>query len=84
MEDTITPNPVYVQGFNEGYLIAMHIPEFSTKPLSSEGLGFRGQGFQDGQKQFIFEKDMDKLLYRNKEKDQGKDKDRSKDDYERE
>lgn len=58
-QETITPHPDYLKGFNEGYLIARHMPETAGKlaqaveASSSE----RSQGFKDGQAQLVKEQE---------------------------
>eukprot|EP01035_Chromulina_nebulosa_P007720 gene7720-10429_t len=55
-EDTITPDPDYMRGFNEGYTIAAHMPELAEKLSLAVGNGSsRGQAFQDGRQQALAE-----------------------------
>ena len=58
MEETSTSALLYQKGFNEGYIIAKHIQNFSFK---SNAPGMRTEGFVDGQKQFILERDKTRL-----------------------
>lgn len=58
MEETSTSALLYQIGFNEGYIIAKHIQNFSFKTNTP---GIRTEGFIDGQKQFIIERDKNRL-----------------------
>lgn len=58
MEETETSAVLYQKGFNEGYIIAKHIQNFSFK---SNSLGMRTEGFVDGQKQYILERNKTRL-----------------------
>ncbi|REJ81698.1 MAG: hypothetical protein DWQ44_11265 [Bacteroidetes bacterium] len=58
MEETSTSALLYQKGFNEGYIIAKHIQNFSFK---TNAPGIRTKGFIDGQKQFIIERDKNRL-----------------------
>ena len=58
MEETNTSAVLYQKGFNEGYIIAKHIQNFSFKTSAP---GMRTEGFMDGQKQFIIERDKNRL-----------------------
>jgi len=60
MEETETPDPEYVQGFNEGYLISKHLPDLAGR-MPNDLTGERGQGFQQGRLQFLNEKDKERL-----------------------
>lgn len=56
MEETITPSPEYLKGFNEGYQLAKELPDMADKFSSIKSESERTKGFQDGQKQFVLEK----------------------------
>ncbi|MFD1000208.1 hypothetical protein ACFQ21_12875 [Ohtaekwangia kribbensis] len=57
MEDeTVTPSPDYIKGFNEGYLLTTHSRDLADKLVSAKGDGERMQGFQDGYKQVLLDK----------------------------
>jgi len=58
MEETNTSEVLYKKGFNEGYIIAKHIQNFSFK---TNAPGMRTEGFIAGQKQFIIERDKNRL-----------------------
>lgn len=51
-QEYITPDPAYVKGFNDGYIIAEHKPELATqlKSLQQDGPWF--EGFRDGHSAF--------------------------------
>lgn len=53
------PDPDYLQGFNEGYLITKHLPELSGKLPASLPESERSKGFVDGKQQFLSEKEKD-------------------------
>lgn len=57
MEDeTITPSPEYVKGFNEGYLMAEHLPDIADKLARVKNNSERLSGFKDGKSQHFLEK----------------------------
>lgn len=60
--EEITPSPEYIKGFNEGYLIAKHYPEFKTDSLANENLSDRSKGFQLGMMQFDVEKKLERSI----------------------
>ena len=61
MEETETPHPDYQKGFNEGYLIAQHLPEVSEHISKATGESLRLSGFQDSRKQFIADQFKERL-----------------------
>ena len=61
-EETETPHPDYVKGFNEGYILSKHMPELADK-MPKDLSGERGQGFMQGRQQFLSEKEKDKLPF---------------------
>ncbi len=52
-----TPHPDYTKGFNEGYLIAKHMPELSDALDHALSKSDRSKGFLDGKQQFVLEKE---------------------------
>ena len=55
MEETETPHPDYVTGFNEGYTIAQYMPDLADKLAKSAGDSTRSLGFKSGREQLISE-----------------------------
>lgn len=55
MEEQDTPHPDYVTGFNEGYTIARDLPELAEQLGKAVGTTERGQGFQSGREQWLYE-----------------------------
>lgn len=47
----------YQKGFNEGYIIAQHMPELSDELSKVKSDSPRMEGFRDGHEQFSLEKD---------------------------
>ncbi len=45
----------YKQGFNEGYIIAQHLPDLSDQLAQVESEAPRIEGLKDGGKQFVLE-----------------------------
>ena len=60
--DEITPSPDYVRGFNEGYTLAEHMPELAEQLSKAIGDAPRGQGFADGHRQFLAERERERDL----------------------
>lgn len=54
-----TPSPEYVEGFNQGYLLAKHHPELAAALDKIEKTDQRLEGFADGRKEFYLEKGKD-------------------------
>ena len=50
-----TPHPDYMTGFNEGYTIAQHMPDLAERLSKAVGNSERGQGFQSGRDQWLYE-----------------------------
>lgn len=76
--------PEYLKSFNDGYLIAKHMPELSEKLAGIKGHSPSLTGLKDGRDQFIheFEKDQYPAWLRAdrlKPKDKTQDKDKEKD-----
>lgn len=55
MEETEKIDPHYKQGFNEGYIIAKHLPDLSENLSHVKSNAPRVAGIHDGGKQFILE-----------------------------
>jgi hypothetical protein len=55
MEEKETVDPAYLQGFNEGYIIAQHLPELSQKLAKIETSTPHIEGLKDGRNQFVLE-----------------------------
>lgn len=45
----------YVEGFNQGYLIAKHLPELAGTLATVESQSSRMEGFRDGRKEYVLE-----------------------------
>lgn len=77
-------NPEYVQGFNEGYLLAKHRPELAASLDKLEKSSARLEGFGDGRKEFYLEKGKEKmptwLKSQSREQSTGKTKEIDKDE----
>jgi len=56
-----SPDPDYQKGFNEGYLIAFHLPALANSISRITNQTPRFEGLRDGQKQFILEQAKDQL-----------------------
>ena len=57
MEELETPVPDFVKGFNEGYIIAQHLPDLATQ-LSRAALdNERGNGFKAGREESVAERE---------------------------
>lgn len=60
--EEITPSSEYIKGFNDGYVIAKHNPEFKTDSLANENLSDRSKGFQLGMLQYDVEKKLERSM----------------------
>lgn len=83
--EEIEATPEYLKAFNNGYLIAKHLPDLSEKLTSIKGDSPKLTGLKDGRDQFIreFEKERYPTWLRSerlksKEQDQEKNKDKEK------
>lgn len=85
MEENGTPQPEYLKGFNEGYLISKHLPDLADKLAKANIQSERHAGFIDGRNQLNSEQDKsrypkwlksDRLTGLDKEKNVSKDKKR--------
>lgn len=56
MEETTTPSPEYLKGFNEGYTLAKESPALADQLSQVKHDGERIKGFHDGRRQFVMEK----------------------------
>ena len=88
MEETETPHPDYLKGFNEGYMLASNFPELTETLGNAVGDSIRSQGFKAGKEQFVFEKKEarypawlkeNRLPNANREQDLSKDHDKDYD-----
>ncbi|MEA5426385.1 hypothetical protein [Arcicella lustrica] len=61
MEDENKVDPDYIKGFNEGYVLAKHLPELSEQLSKTVLQSSRNMGFLDGRKEYQSEKLKDKL-----------------------
>lgn len=84
MEENAAYATLYKQGFNEGYIIAKHLPDLSDTLATVASTTPRIEGFQDGRKQFVLEQVRDRRREWTKDtgktarNDKPKDKDRDK------
>jgi hypothetical protein len=60
MEENTAHATLYKQGFNEGYIIAKHLPDLSDTLATVASTAPRIEGFQDGRKQFVLEQVRDR------------------------
>jgi hypothetical protein len=63
MGEFITPSPEYVEGFNNGYLLAQHKPELAASIDKLEKRDERLQGFGDGRRAYFLEIGKDKMPF---------------------
>lgn len=61
MEDENKIDPDYLKGFNEGYLIAQHMPELAEQLSKAQGEGTRLAGLKAGRDQYTTERMKDRL-----------------------
>lgn len=69
----------YLNGFNEGYTLAEHMPDVAEKVSKALGDGDRAKGFQDGRGQLLLEKTQEKLAQKTAVKDSPEHRSPSKD-----
>jgi hypothetical protein len=62
MQDEKTYVAEYKKGFNQGYLIAQHLPDLATQLASVKNTTPQIEGFQDGRNEFLQEKEIGKPL----------------------
>jgi hypothetical protein len=55
METPTTPNPEYIKGFNEGFIISKHLPDLAMQLSTATGDSERLQGMHDGRKQYLID-----------------------------
>jgi hypothetical protein len=81
MEETTTPSPDYVKGFNEGYVLTKDSRDLAEKLASAKGDGERLQGFRDGHKEYILERirEQRERTFTTPSPDKTKDKDHDRD-----
>lgn len=79
IEQEITPSPAFVKGFNEGYIMAKHMPEAAADISKALGDSERGHGFKGGLQEYAAEADHsfypDWMKSHLDSKEQGQDKD---------
>jgi hypothetical protein len=61
MEDEDKVEPDYLKGFNEGYIIAQHIPELAEQLSKVQSDSERMAGFKAGREQYAAERMKDRL-----------------------
>lgn len=76
MQQDVDISPEYNKGFNEGYLLAQHMPELSEKLASIKSDSPRIQGMIDGRKEFLIEKELGRQPMRQHMPSRGKDLER--------
>lgn len=59
-EDLITPAPEFVQGFNEGYTLAWHLPDLAAQLSEATKENERGTGFKAGRQQVLVERERER------------------------
>jgi hypothetical protein len=81
MEETTTPSPDYVKGFNEGYILTKDSRDLAQKLASAKDDGERLQGFRDGHKEYILERihEQRERTFTKPSPDKTKDKDYDRD-----
>jgi hypothetical protein len=55
IEETETPHPDYVKGFNEGYILSKHMPDLSAKLAPALEGSNRTMGMKDGREEALLE-----------------------------
>ncbi|UFH54788.1 hypothetical protein [Spirosoma sp. KNUC1025] len=60
MEDEKKVEPEYLKGFNEGYIMAQHMPELAEKLAGINSDFIRLVGFKEGREQFQIEQTKDR------------------------
>lgn len=82
-ENDLTPDPAFVQGMNEGYILAKYMPEVADGLYKIVSDSERIQGFKAGREEFMREKltermkswdDKEKRVHPTPQKDQDIDK----------
>jgi hypothetical protein len=61
MEETETPSPAYVKGFNEGYILAKRAPHLAEPLSRMEPQGDRLSGMKAGREQYLAEQTRERL-----------------------
>lgn len=62
MEEQEQVDPDYLKGFNEGYAMALYMPEFAGKLVTMDESNPRNAGFVAGREQLLAEKELDKNI----------------------
>jgi len=78
MDNNSKENIEYQKGFNEGYLVAQHLPELSNSLAKIESTSPRIEGFHDGHQQLLLEQIRKQRINRD-----DKNKEKGFDDFER-
>jgi hypothetical protein len=60
MEENFSPDPAYIKGFNEAYLMGKHEPELLAKLPLDLGNSERSKGFIAGKEQYTLEQKKDR------------------------
>jgi len=53
--ETSIPDPDYIKGFNEGFMISENLPELAKQLSTATGDSERLQGMRDGRKQYLID-----------------------------
>ena len=54
-DEELSPDPEFIKGFNEGYLLRKYLPDLSTKLEAALPETERGLGFKEGKAQLEYE-----------------------------
>ncbi|GAA4459636.1 hypothetical protein GCM10023093_00960 [Nemorincola caseinilytica] len=57
-----TSHPDYIKGFQEGYMITMHLPEISDWMARKKDSGLKYAGFLHGRLEYLMEKVQDLVI----------------------
>lgn len=60
MEEFDAPDPDFVKGFNEGYMLAKHLPDLAEQLGTTTGDTPRGSGIQAGRRQLFLEQEQER------------------------
>gem|GEM_PF-571464 len=60
--NTLTPHPKYLKGFNEGYTMAKYMPDIAKEIAEVAKDTERGNGFKEGNAQYILDKEQEKEI----------------------
>ncbi|MCK8491780.1 hypothetical protein M0L20_07940 [Spirosoma sp. RP8] len=62
MEERDNVDTDYLKGFNEGYTMALYMPDFAEKIVSMDEDNSRNAGFKAGREQLLAEKQINKNI----------------------